>query len=144
MPEAQPPEPSDHPRATDEERRKWVREHLIRGHLADVRAWVTPEGRREEQAMCECGWKGAIRSEFEAGNRDADEHMMEMLVIRRPLRREPGVSSDESVSEPECGFCGLDKRFGPVIAGSDAYICLTCLEGLGKVVGEIREEESVE
>jgi ClpX C4-type zinc finger len=144
MPEPQPPESGDHPRPTDEARRRCVRGHLIAGHLADVRAWLTPEGHREEQAVCECGWKGVIRTEFEAGNRDADEHLMEMFVIRRPLRSEPGVSSDESAVEPECSFCGLDERFGLLIAGSGAYICLECVEGLRKVVGEIRDEESVE
>jgi hypothetical protein len=94
--------------------------------------------------VCECGWKGAIRTEFEAGNRDADEHLMEMFVIRRPLRGEEDVSSDESIAEPECAFCGLDRRFGPLIAGSNSYICLACVEGLAKIVGEIREEESAE
>lgn len=144
MSEPQPTGSGDHPRPTDEARRGWVRGHLIAGHLADVRAWLTPDGDREEQAVCECGWKGAIRTEFEAGNRDADEHLMEMFVIRRPLRRAEDVSSDESIAEPECAFCGLDKRFGPLIAGSDAYICIKCVEGLGTVVGEIRDEECLE
>jgi hypothetical protein len=144
MSEPQPPESSDHPRPTDEARRRWVRGHVIAGHRADVRAWLTPDGHREEQAVCECGWKGAIRTEVEAENRDADEHLMEMFVIRRPLRRDEGVSSDQSVAEPECAFCGLGTRFGPLISGSDAYICIKCVEGLGKVVGEIRDEESLD
>jgi hypothetical protein len=110
MSEPQPPESGDHPRPADEARRRWVRGHVIAGHRADVRAWLTPDGDREEQAVCECGWKGAIRTEFEAGNRDADEHLMEMFVIRRPLRGEEDVSSDESIAEPSVDWTGASGR----------------------------------
>jgi hypothetical protein len=50
----------------------------------DVSAWITPEGRREEQAVCGCGWKGPIRSEFEAGNRDGDDHLLAIVECDRP------------------------------------------------------------
>jgi hypothetical protein len=144
MPDRDLPESRIHPSDGDAERRKWVRGHPIPGHLADVRAWMTPDGRRQEQAVCECGWKGAVRSEFAAGNRDADEHLIAAFVIRRPRRRGEDVASHGSVPEPQCGVCGLSMRFGPLIAGADAYICLKCVEELAKVVREIREEESSE
>jgi hypothetical protein len=62
---------------SEDPRRKWVRRNPIPGHWTDVHAWITPEGRREEQAVCECGWKGPIRTEFEDGNRDGEDHLIE-------------------------------------------------------------------
>jgi hypothetical protein len=76
MAELERPESPEDAANSEDARRKWARRNPIPGHWADVHAWITPDGRREEQAVCECGWKGPIRREFEAGNRDAEDHLM--------------------------------------------------------------------
>jgi hypothetical protein len=65
---------------TDEDvRRRWVRRNAIPGHWMDVRAWVTADGVREEQAACECGWEGSVRTEHEGAVTDADEHLLPLM-----------------------------------------------------------------
>ena len=64
---------------SDSERRRWVRSNPIPGHWMDVKAWIEASGRRQEQAICECGWQGPIRTEFEAGNRDAEDHLLVLM-----------------------------------------------------------------
>ena len=63
----------------DAERRRWVRRNAIPGHWMDVKAWITAGGLGEEQAICECGWKGPVRAEHEAGMTDAEEHLLPLM-----------------------------------------------------------------
>jgi hypothetical protein len=45
----------------------------------DVRAWITPTGVRQERAECECGWSGPVRTEYERGIADGDEHLLPLI-----------------------------------------------------------------
>jgi hypothetical protein len=81
MPEPERPGSPEDPANSEDERHKWVRRNPIPGHWMDVHAWIASDGHREEQAACECGWKGPIRSEFEAGNRDGEGHL---IALRFP------------------------------------------------------------
>jgi len=70
---------------TDEDaRRRWVRRNAISGHRMDVEAWITAGGVREEQAVCECGWKGCVRTESEGAMTDADEHLLPLMPDSAP------------------------------------------------------------
>jgi hypothetical protein len=65
--------------AGDADRRRWVRRNEIAGHRMDVSAWISSGGVREEQAICQCGWKGPVRTEYDRGLADGDEHLLPLM-----------------------------------------------------------------